>query len=148
MRQRQRWRKALRIARVLFEDDGYPTTALDEIEAFITRADALQHGTQAPTLDADTEACDTRLGDSEGAPRGRAPALPDPHVAEPPAHVAGQYRLDHYPHSRFWGVYDGERLIAVTVYRRGAREVVGRLDSHERTIAALKRQLGQLPALG
>ncbi len=69
-------------------------------------------------------------------------------AAQPVEHAPGQYRIEHYPNSRFWGVYDGERLIAVTVYKRGAREVAGRLEMQERTIADLKRQLGLLPSLG
>ena len=30
--------------------------------------------------------------------------------------------------NRFWAVYDGEDLICVTVYRRGAREVKRRIE--------------------
>jgi len=43
--------------------------------------------------------------------------------------VASPYRISHYPNSRFWGVYDGDDLVAVTVYRRGAEEVRRRLQA-------------------
>jgi len=48
------------------------------------------------------------------------------------------------PTSRFWAVYDGKDLVAVTVYRRGAQEVTDRLEVQERTIAELKRQIAAL----
>jgi hypothetical protein len=35
-RQRTRWLRALRIAHILFEEDGYHTAYLSEIEAFLS----------------------------------------------------------------------------------------------------------------
>ena len=40
-----------------------------------------------------------------------------------------QFRISHYRNSRFWAVYDGDDLVAVTVYRRGAEEVRRRLSA-------------------
>jgi hypothetical protein len=37
-----------------------------------------------------------------------------------------RYRLDHY--GRFWAVYDDQELVCVCVYRRGALEVIRRLE--------------------
>ena len=36
-------------------------------------------------------------------------------------------RIVRYGNSRFWALYDGEDLVVVTVYKRGAREVQRRL---------------------
>lgn len=33
--------------------------------------------------------------------------------------------------SRFWAVWDGNELVCVTVYKKGAVEVVNRLDKKE-----------------
>lgn len=116
---RKHWYKALSIARILFEEEGYHTRYLQEIETFIETTTAALWATDVPE-------------------NGRGPDAPlDTHAAEPNQSAACQYRIDHYPQSRFWGVYDGERLIAVTVYRKGAREVVARLDRLERALTAL-----------
>src|SRR5258706_8772125 len=99
--QRQHWRKALSIARILFEEDGYHTAYLSEIQAFIETKTAI---TQPMQVNGATE-----------------PQQPAP--AESP------YHFDHYPSSRFWVVYDGKDLVAVTVYRKGAQEVTDRLEA-------------------
>ena len=39
------------------------------------------------------------------------------------------FRISRYRYSRFWAVYDGDDLVAVTVYRRGAEEVRRRLQA-------------------
>jgi hypothetical protein len=36
-------------------------------------------------------------------------------------------RIERYGNSRFWALYDGQDLVVVTVYKRGAREVQRRL---------------------
>jgi hypothetical protein len=37
--------------------------------------------------------------------------------------------IERYPHSRYWGVYDDAGvLVCVTVYKKGAQEVVRRLQ--------------------
>src|SRR5215468_5722338 len=67
--QRKHWRKALGIARILFEEDGYHTTYLDEIETFIC-AD--------PTLDAATASPGARLAERLGTGRGWRDSPQDP----------------------------------------------------------------------
>src|SRR5712671_250463 len=51
--------------------------------------------------------------------------LTENRVSEPTAEplIESPFRISHYPNSRFWAVYDGDDLVAVTVYRRGAEEV-------------------------
>ena len=49
--------------------------------------------------------------------------------------IESPFRISHYPYSRFWAVYDGNDLVAVTVYKRGAEEVRRRLQ----TVAAIER---------
>ncbi len=36
-------------------------------------------------------------------------------------------RIERYRNTRHWAVYEGETLVVVTVYKRGAREVQRRL---------------------
>lgn len=43
--------------------------------------------------------------------------------------IKSPFRVSHYPYSRFWAVYQGDDLVAVTVYRRGAEEVRRRLQA-------------------
>ena len=38
-------------------------------------------------------------------------------------------RIEKYGR-RFWAVYDGGELVAVTVYKKGAKEIVRRLSEH------------------
>ena len=61
-----------------------------------------------------------------GAHQGRAPALP--------ATWGGcvMLRIERYGNSRFWALYDGQDLVVVTVYKRGAREVQRRLAAQPR----------------
>lgn len=39
--------------------------------------------------------------------------------------------------SRFWAVYDGDKLVCVTVYKKGAEEIQSRLDQFNGEIAAI-----------
>jgi len=53
------------------------------------------------------------------------------------------FRISRYPYSRFWAVYDGDDLVAVTVYRRGAEEVRRRLQAGVRS--GVERTLNKPP---
>jgi plasmid stabilization system protein ParE len=44
-------------------------------------------------------------------------------------------RIVRYGNSRFWALYDGQDLVVVTVYKRGAREVQRRLAAQPRATA-------------
>jgi hypothetical protein len=39
-------------------------------------------------------------------------------------------RMDHYPYSRFWAIWDDQDLVAVVVYKKGAVELLRRLQAH------------------
>lgn len=193
---RKHWTKALSIACILFEEDGYHTRYLEEIEAFIRRQ-PMPIPDKPHALDEDTTTRVNSLAERMGRVAGwsddphdpgrgtdadlgqvveevRALVANDPQAAkalwatyapkngrrlealdthsadmsgealakaEPPCSEAHRYRLDHYPYSRFWAVYAGEELVAVTVYRKGAQAITDRLEAQERTIAALRQQL-------
>jgi hypothetical protein len=36
-------------------------------------------------------------------------------------------RIERYGQSRYWAIYDGPELVVVTLYKRGAQEVLRRL---------------------
>ena len=38
-------------------------------------------------------------------------------------------RIERYKNTRHWALYDGQALVVVTVYRRGAQEVQRRLEA-------------------
>ena len=38
-------------------------------------------------------------------------------------------RMDHYPYSRFWAIWDDQDLVAVVVYKKGATELLRRLQA-------------------
>ena len=38
-------------------------------------------------------------------------------------------RMDHYPYSRFWAIWDDQDLVAVVVYKKGAAELLRRLQA-------------------
>jgi hypothetical protein len=61
-----------------------------------------------------------------------------PERAEP---EQSRYRVDHYGKSRNFAAYEGQTIIAVTLYRKGAAEITARLEEKDRTIAALESQL-------
>ena len=44
-------------------------------------------------------------------------------------------RIVRYGTSRVWALYDGQDLVVVTVYKRGAREVQRRLAAQPRAVA-------------
>jgi hypothetical protein len=100
--QLRRWQQALGIARILFESEGYHCLYLDQIAHFIE-----QHYQRS----------------------GGPTASPEVLLAKSPPGEPSALRVDRYPSSRFWAVYDGDELVAVTVYRRGAREVLRRLQA-------------------
>jgi len=45
-------------------------------------------------------------------------------------------RIERYKNTRPWALYDGPELVVVTVYRRGALEVLQRLQAQEPPEAA------------
>jgi hypothetical protein len=65
-------------------------------------------------------------------------------------------RIERYKNTRHWALYDGQALVVVTVYRRGAREVQRRLEARppaaaeaaaaEAAQAAAARQVQKLAA--
>ena len=57
-----------------------------------------------------------------------------------------RYRVDHYGKSRNFAAYEGQTIIAVTLYRKGAAEIIARLEEKDGRIAALERQLATLSA--
>src|SRR2546428_11100299 len=52
-----------------------------------------------------------------------------------------RYRVDHYGKSRNFAAYEGQTIITVTLYRKGAAEIMARLGEEERRITALEDQL-------
>ena len=52
-----------------------------------------------------------------------------------------RYRVDHYGKSRNFAAYEGQTIIAVTLYRKGAAEIMAPLEENDRRIAALESQL-------
>ena len=55
-----------------------------------------------------------------------------------------RYRVDHYGKSRNFAAYEGQTIIAVTLYRKGAAEITARLEEKDRRIAALESQLAAM----
>jgi hypothetical protein len=39
-------------------------------------------------------------------------------------------RMDHYPSSRLWAIWDDQDLVVVVVYKKGAAELLRRLQTH------------------
>jgi hypothetical protein len=58
-------------------------------------------------------------------------------AAAPYDPASSHYRVARYPYSRFYALYDGEELLAVTVYKKGAEAVRDRLQAQEARIATL-----------
>ena len=52
-----------------------------------------------------------------------------------------RYRVNRYGKGRNFAAYAGKDLIAVTVYRRGAVEIIKRLEEKDRRIGDLENQL-------
>ena len=65
-----------------------------------------------------------------------------PERAEP--QEQSRYRVDHYGKSRNFAAYEGQTIIAVTLYRKGATEITKRLEDKDRSIAALESQLAAM----
>jgi hypothetical protein len=55
-----------------------------------------------------------------------------------------RYRVDHYGKSRNFAAYEGQTIIAVTLYRKGAAEILARLEEKDGRIAALESQLATM----
>lgn len=55
-------------------------------------------------------------------------------------------RVERYAHTRFWAVYDGEELVVVTVYKRGAQAVQQRLAAQPRRQRAAAAHAAALDA--
>ena len=64
-----------------------------------------------------------------------------PDEPQQPAHPTSRYRVEHYGKSRNFAAYEGQTIIAVTLYRKGAEEITARLEDKDRRIAALESQL-------
>ena len=47
-------------------------------------------------------------------------------------------RMDHYPYSRFWAIWDDQDLVAVVVYKKGAAELLRRLQAQVRGAARIR----------
>ena len=71
--------------------------------------------------------------------------LPQPEsvqeAAAPYDSASSHYRVARYPYSRFYALYDGDELLAVTVYKKGAEAVRDRLQAQEASIAQLTQAL-------
>jgi hypothetical protein len=52
-------------------------------------------------------------------------------------------RIERYGSSRFWALYDGPDLVVVTVYKRGACEVLRRLAAQPPAATAAAAQQAQ-----
>ena len=55
-------------------------------------------------------------------------------------------RIARYGNSRFWALYDGQELVAVTVYKRGAQEVQRRLAAQPPAAADAAAQAAAVEA--
>jgi hypothetical protein len=66
-------------------------------------------------------------------------ASQEEHAARP---AESRYRIQRYGR-RNYALYDGEDLVAVMAYKRGAMEVKGRFEALEREIARLKQGLSE-----
>ena len=65
-----------------------------------------------------------------------------PELAQP--QEPHRYRVDHYGKGRNFAAYEGQTIIAVTLYRKGAAEIIARLAEKDGRIAALENQLAAL----
>ncbi len=57
------------------------------------------------------------------------------------ATLLGRFRVQKYPDSRFYGVYDSDTLVCVTVYKKGAKEVERRLIGYELALLSMSKEL-------
>ncbi len=56
------------------------------------------------------------------------------------------FRIERYANTRFWALYDGDELVVVTVYKRGAQEVQRRLAAQPRRQRAAAAQAAAVEA--
>lgn len=73
---------------------------------------------------------------SQPCHKGAMPRRPTP-APRPdafPTTPESRYHIARYQRTRHWGVYDGQILVVVTVYKRGAAEVVQRLQALEQQV--------------
>ena len=56
-------------------------------------------------------------------------------------------RMDRYPYSRFWAIWDDQDLVAVVVYKKGATELLRRLQVTRRHPHPLEPLCQQRPPL-
>jgi hypothetical protein len=70
-----------------------------------------------------------------------------PPTPAPPAEGEGRFHISRYHSSRNFALYDGENLVAVTVYRKGAEAIRERLEADAKTIEDLQRRIAERPAL-
>ncbi len=59
----------------------------------------------------------------------------------PPTPSERRYSVTRYGKTRNFAAYEGQNIIAVTLYRKGAEEITTRLDEKDRRIAELESQL-------
>ena len=52
-----------------------------------------------------------------------------------PPETDSHYRIERYKNTRHWALYDGDELVTVTVYKRGAESVKQRLEDLEKRLA-------------
>jgi len=55
-------------------------------------------------------------------------------------------RIERYGKSRYWAIYDGPELVAVTLYKRGAQEVLRRLAAQPPAAADAAAQAAAVEA--
>jgi hypothetical protein len=76
---------------------------------------------------------------SETRPKAEAPDCPSLS-----ADGEGRFHISRYHTSRNYALYDGNGLVVVTVYRKGAEAVRDRLEAQEKAIEDLQHQLADL----
>ena len=67
---------------------------------------------------------------------------PESSATTPP----GRYQVKHYQNTRHFALYDGEKLLTVTVYKKGAESVQRELEARDAVIAEQAAQIEQLTA--
>ena len=57
------------------------------------------------------------------------------------ATLLGRFTIKKYGDSRFHGLYDGDTLVCVTVYKKGTKEVDSRLIGYELVLLGISKEL-------
>jgi hypothetical protein len=70
-------------------------------------------------------------------------AQPEPVYEVSASAGVSRFHIERYSGSRFFALYDGEELLAVTVYRKGAETVRDRLQALEARLAASAQDQGE-----